>query len=745
MAFSEQKRALGAILCERLAGEAELLQRGRDFAGKIARKLLFALRILALRRDRDPARKIVPESTGIEVIFSAFDRCGTAHLWLSSMFGSGIPYFAEARMYGALRPVINRVLRCGKMVLGGVHAGKIVGLPTASRLLKVRRSMDRKGCRVADVHDPIALELFKNAVFSIADEMALTVFRTTYSGVLKDNMDYSTGFADADGKLAAQGLTLPGHLGSVPTAMESIMRHFRDDMAPGDVFIMNDPFDGGMHLPDIFIFKPLYHAGERLAFACTVCHHTDVGGRVAGSNASDSTEIYAEGLRIAPMKLYEAGKINKTIMTFIEKNVRLPVQVFGDLRAQLAACHIAEKQFAEIVARYGPKQTTLYLKEIIDYAERLTRAALLQLPDGEWSFEDWIDDDGVDYGKPIRLFVTIRKTGDHMVVDWTGTNRQVKGAINNTLSYTKAAAYTGVRSVLPPGIPNNEGVFRAIEVICPPGTVGNGVLPAACAARGLTGFRMVDCMFGALAMMLPDRVKAAGDGGNTGISIGGYHEDRKPFVYVDFTCGAWGARPWADGLDGNSHMFANMASHSIEVTEAEHPIQLTAYEFVPDKAGAGKYRGGVPFRRDYVFQEHEGVLQVRSDRRDHRPFGLYGGSPGAPSENYLNPDTENRLLPSKLTINIKLGDVFRHVLAGAGGWGDPLERDPAAVLRDVRNELLSPEKAAADYGVIVNVRDWTIDQAATARRREEIRKARDWEAVPKVQWHDPVPLARAAE
>jgi hypothetical protein len=238
------------------------------------------------------------------------------------------------------------------------------------------------------------------------------------------------------------------------------------------------------------------------------------------------------------------------------------------------------------------------------------------------------------------------------VVDWTGTNPQVKGAINNTLSYTKAASYTGVRSVLPPGIPNNEGVFRAIQVICPPGTVGNGVLPAACAARGLTGFRMVDCMFGALAMMLPDKVKAAGDGGNTGISIGGYSVERKPFVYVDFTCGAWGARPWADGLDGNSHMLANMASHSIEVTEAEHPIQLTAYEFVPDKAGAGKFRGGVPFKRDYRFLEEEGMLQVRSDRRDHRPFGLYGGSPGGPSENYLNPDAENRLLPSKLTMTI---------------------------------------------------------------------------------------------
>jgi N-methylhydantoinase B len=588
-------------------------------------------------------------------------------------------------------------------------------------------------------HDPIAFELFKNAMFSIADEMALTVFRTTYSGVLKDNMDYSTGFADAEGKLVAQGLTLPGHLGSVPTAMESIMRHYRDDMAPGDVFIMNDPFDGGMHLPDIFVFKPLFHAGERIAFACTVCHHSDVGGRVAGSNASDSTEIYAEGLRIAPLKFYEAGKLNKTLATFIERNVRLPVQVFGDLRAQLAACHIAERQFAELVARYGPDRTRAYMRETIDYAERLTRAALEKLPDGEWSFEDWIDDDGVDYGQPIRLFVRLRKRGGHMVVDWTGTHPQVKGAINNTLSFTKAASYTGVRSVLPPGIPNNEGVFRAIEVICPPGTVGNGVLPAACAARGLTGFRMTDCMFGALAMMLPDRVKAAGDGGNTGVSIGGYYADRRPFIYVDFTCGAWGARPWADGLDGNSHMFANMASHSIEVTEAEHPISLLAYEFVPDKAGAGKYRGGVPFRRDYRFNEAEGVLQVRSDRRDHRPFGLYGGSPGQPSENYLNPEVENRVLPGKLTMTVRRGDVFRHVLAGAGGWGDPLERDPAAVLRDVRNELLSPDKAAADYGVVADTARWTIDEAATKRRREAMRAARGWREVPTVQWHDPLP------
>src|SRR6266446_3894474 len=594
------------------------------------------------------------------------------------------------------------------------------------------------------LHDPIAFELFKNALFAIADEMALTIVRTTYSGVLKDNMDFSTAFADADGKLVAQGLTLPGHLGSIPTALEATMRHYGETMQPGDVFIMNDPFDGGMHLPDIFVFKPLYIAGQRLAFAATVWHHTDVGGRVAGSIASDSTEIYQEGLRIPPLKMYDAGQRNDTLFAFIEKNVRVPVKVFGDLRAQLAACHIAERQFLELVQRYGADTVQVYMREVIDYAERLTRAAVRELPDGVYSFEDWIDDDGVDYGKPIRLCVTLTKQGDGIVADWTGSAPQGKGAINNTLSFTKAATYCAIRSILPPGIPNNEGVFRAIEVIAPAGTIANAVLPAACAARGLTGVRMVDCCFGALAMMVPERVFAASDGGNTGISIGGYHADRTPFIYVDFTCGTWGGRPFADGLDGNSNMFANMASTSVEVTEAEHPIAILAYEFIPDKAGAGKYRGGTPYRRDYRFLEAEGILQVRADRRAFRPYGLYGGYPGKPSWNYLNPDRENRLLESKFTMTIQRGDVFRHEVAGAGGWGDPLERDPAAVLKDVRNEMISLHAAADDYGVIINAPTWAVDAVATQRRRTSIRAARGWTAVPKVLGEEPQKGTEAA-
>ncbi len=580
------------------------------------------------------------------------------------------------------------------------------------------------------ISDPIEFELFKNALFGVADEMALTVFRTTYSGVLKDNMDYSTALFDGAGVVVAQGLTLPGHLGSMPTAMASVQATFAGRIDPGDVFIFNDPFAGGMHLPDVFVFKPIFQGESTIAWAGTVCHHTDVGGRVPGSNASDSTEIYQEGLRIPPLKLYERGARNETLFSLIEKNVRVPVKVFGDLRAQLAACHIAEQAILDLAAHYGAEKLADYMTELVDYAERMTRAALRELPDGTYDFLDHIDDDGIDVGRPIPLKVTITKAGDSVLVDWTGTSPQVKGAINNTLSYTKSASYCAIRSILPQNIPTNEGVFRAISVTAPAGTIANGLLPAACAARGLTGFRMVDCMFGALAKMLPNEVFAASDGGNTGVSIGGYHADRTPFIYVDFTCCAWGARPYADGLDGNSHIYANMASQPIEVTETEQPLQITAYEFIQDAMGPGKWRGGAPFRREYKLLAHEAILQVRSDRHDFRPFGLYGGGPGRPSMNYLNPDRNPAPLPSKLTMNMKQGDLFRHEVAGAGGWGDPLERDPKLVLKDVRNDFVSPRSAREDYGVVLTGDPLAVDDAATRETRRRMREARRWDAVP---------------
>jgi len=582
--------------------------------------------------------------------------------------------------------------------------------------------------------DPVTLELFKNALLSIADEMAVTICCTTYSGVLRDNMDFSTAFTDGEGRLVGQGLTIPLHLGSVPTALREVLERFEGDIHPGDLFILNDPYAGGMHLPDVFIFKPIFCDGERLAFAATVCHHVDVGGRVPGSNASDSTEIYQEGLRIPPIKLYERGVRNDTLWQIIETNVRLPVQIFGDLRAQLAACNIAEKQFNELVDHYGIDVTKHYMHAVIDYAERMARAAIRELPDGAFSFEDWIDDDGIERDRPIRLYCTISKQGDGLLVDWNGTSPQVKGAINCTLSFTKAVSYAAIRSVLGNDIPCNEGLFRTIEVIAPEGSINNMLPPAACAARGLTGFRMGDCLFGALAMMLPNRVFAASDGGNTCVSIGGYTAERKPFIFVDFTCGSWGGRPWADGVQGNSNMFANMACQSVEVIEAENPLQVRAFEFITDRAGAGTYRGGVPYRRDYRMLEEEAVLQVRSDRRRVRPYGLYGGHAGKPSNNVLNPNRKSCVLDSKLIMTMYRDDVFRHEWPGGGGWGDPLTRDPLAVLDDVRNEFVSEQAARDEYGVVVDTTVWQVDVAATERWRTKMHEARGDIAPDDVKW-----------
>jgi len=480
-----------------------------------------------------------------------------------------------------------------------------------------------------------------------------------------------------------------------------------------------------MHLPDIFVFKPIFADGQVIAYGATICHHTDVGGRVPGSNASDSTEIYAEGLRIPPLKLYERGRPNETLFRMIERNVRLPARVFGDLRAQLAACEMAARGMAELVGRHGADGVRALVAETMDYSERLTRHCLAELPDGEATFTDWIDDDQIDVGRPIPLVCTIRKHGDAMEIDWTGSAPQVKGAINNTWSYTAAASFTAVKSVLAVNMPNNDGVFRPITVIAPEGTITHALPPAACAARGLTGFRAADCCFGALAMLYPDRVFAACEGGNTGITIGGYDTDRKPFIYVDFLSGAWGARPWADGPDANTSMFANMASFSVEVIETENPLEVLDYAMVPDTGGAGRFRGGVSLRRTWRMLAEEGILQVRADRQAHRPYGLQGGGAGAAGRNVLDPGlpTEENL-HAKLTMTLRREQVFRHELPGGGGWGDPLDRDFSSIAKDLRDGLVTIEGVARDYGVVAAGDPPVIDTAATEALRARLRATR---------------------
>ncbi len=400
------------------------------------------------------------------------------------------------------------------------------------------------------LRDPITFEVVKNAFIALADELAITVVRTAHSQVVRDSMDFSTAICDARGRVVAQGLGIPLHLGAIPDAMDALLNRFDGDIGPGDVFAFNDPDEGGMHLPDIFVIKPVFAREELVGYAACVAHHADIGGRMPGGNAVDSTEIFQEGLQIPLLKLYEGGRLNETLMTLLMRNVRIPAVVRGDLDAQLAACHTGEAGLLELVDRYTAAGVSALADEILDYTEGLVRAEIIRIPDGEYTFQDHIDDDGFGSG-PIPIRVTLTISGDELTADFTGTSPQVRSALNATPSFAKSAVYAGLKCVLPSDIPSNAGFQRPVSVRIPEGSILRPRRPAPRAARGLTGFRTLDAVLGALAQAVPDRVAAAGEGGATMIAIGGTHADGEAFVFVDFMCGGWGARPDRDGIDGD--------------------------------------------------------------------------------------------------------------------------------------------------------------------------------------------------
>lgn len=572
--------------------------------------------------------------------------------------------------------------------------------------------------------DPITLAVVKSALDSIVDEMAYTVIRTARSEIIKDVMDYSAALCDGRGRMIAQARTIAQHLGAVPDAMESVLAEFAGDLHPGDVVAMNDPYLGGMHIPDVFLFMPIFVEGRIEAFAVVIGHQTDMGGRVPGSNASDSTEIYQEGLRLPPVKLYERGVESRSVRRIIERNVRVPDRVLGDIGAQYAACKVGERELLKLYARHGTEQLHAYTEALLDYAERLTRAEIARWPKGRFTFTDYLDSDGFDdVPVPITVAITVHDDG-HLTCDWTGSAAQVKAALNSTLSFTKSCTYLSVRSVLRQDAPNNAGVFRCIDVIAPEGTILNPLPPGACAARALTGYRMLDVMLGALAQALPDRVPAAGEGGNTVLSIGGLAAGRKPFVIVDMITGAWGGRPDKDGMEAVTNPSQNMSNTPVEVLEQQHPIRIDEYGFVPDSAGAGVWRGGLGLRRRYTLLNDEATLQLRSDRMRFRPYGLAGGRPGSGTRNVLNPDTEAREMPAKFAVTLRRGDVILHEQPGGGGFGDPFARDPERVAADVRNEKISVEYARREHGVAIDPATLDVDADATAA----LRAARDGQA-----------------
>ncbi len=566
--------------------------------------------------------------------------------------------------------------------------------------------------------DPVRLELVKNAIGSVVDEMVLTVVRIAYSSIMKDTMDLSSAFCDARGRMIAQGLSLPLHLGSIPDAMDAVRAEYGDTLAEGDIVVFNDPYQGGMHLPDIFMVKPVFVGERRIGYAVVVAHHNDMGGRVPGSSAADSTEIFQEGLQIPVLKLYDRGVPNETLISMIRRNVRIPDVIMGDIDAQIAACRIADRGMNELAARFGVDQLEQYFDELLDYSEREARRTIRAIPDGEYRFCDYLDDDGVDFGRPVKVCAHVLVRGEDLTMDLSETSPQVRGAINSTLSFAKSAVYFAIRAIMDSDAPNNAGFMRPIRVIAPEGSLLNPRRPGAVAARGVSGFRLIDAIFGALAQAVIERPRAAGEGGTTSYSIGGYDDDGRFILFREAIMGAWGGGLEREGIDGVANPAANISNAPVEMVENQAPIRVERYELDADSGGAGRWRGGMAVTRQLRFLGARATLQLRSDRRNFPPYGLAGGKPGRGSMNLLDEgDGQWSELPTKFTRAISKGHAFCHTSAGGGGYGEPYLRDAEKVLADVRNGKVSIAAAERDYGVVVQPRPWRIDAEATARLR----------------------------
>ena len=594
--------------------------------------------------------------------------------------------------------------------------------------------LTRRGQAAADHHafaaDPVTQELVANGLASIADEMATTIFRTAHSTIVRDVMDFSAALCGPTGETVAQAVTIPLHLGSIPHAMEVLLEKHRDGIGPGDMFIMNDPFDGGMHTSDIYVVKPVFLGDDLVGFAVSVAHHADVGGRVPGTTACDNTSVFQEGLRIPWLPLYRAGKPVAEVFELIRANVRIPRMTLGDIRAEIAACNVAERGLQEMAEKYGSAVLAEIMTGLIDHTERLVRAEMATWPDGSASFTDYLDSDGVDT-REVAIVVDLKIEHGEVFVDLSRSSPMVQGALNCTHSFTQASVYLPILSALETRIPNTAGAFRPIKVTTKPGTIAHVLTPGASSMRGVTGFRICDAVNGALAQLIPHRIPAAGEGGNSLAIFTGTDARGEEYVYYELVVGTWGARPTADGNDGLSNPCASVANIPVEVAEADFPILVEHYGLVADTGGPGQYRGGLALERRWRALTPDVALGVRTDRQHHRPYGLNGGASGTPSANLVSAgdadaafDPQGAVsLPPMFSTTLAAGGAYHHRMAGGGGWGDPLLRDPDAVARDVLNDKVTIAAAAEHYGVVLGG-DGAPDLAATDALRSSQRDAR---------------------
>ncbi len=545
---------------------------------------------------------------------------------------------------------------------------------------------------------PVEIELLRNALTSIADEMAITEVRAAYSTVVRDLLDFSTAVCDRNGRVLAQGLTLAIQLGAIPR----FMQHIRERIPrprPGDVYLVNDPWQGGVHLPDFFFAKPVFleREDEPVAYAGIVSHMVDVGGRFPGGISVTAASLWEEGLVIPIVPLVQAGELNRAVLDIVAANVREPGKVLGDIRAALAGLATCERQVQELAARLGRETLRRQMDAFLQHSERSTRAALLAIPNGEAAAEGFLDDDGCG-GPPVRLCCRITKRDDRLLFDYTGTAGQVPGGINCTVGDAISVSTFVAGAAVGEDATVNDGFSRCIETTIPDGTVASARRPAAISARGTLLYRLADIASTAMAQIVADRLPA--EGSNPGlITFSGHRPDGRPWICMDFVQGGWGATAAHDGVPGASHAISNTGNIPIEAIEQEFPLRVTEYELLADTAGQGEFAGAPAVCREYEVLADDVALGYRIERQAFPPQGVGGGGPGAAARCHVRRaggDWEE--VAPKWSTRLGAGDAFRMELPGGGGFGVASARTPEAIERDLASGLLSASRAAELYG-----------------------------------------------
>ncbi len=568
--------------------------------------------------------------------------------------------------------------------------------------------------------DPILVEVIKNELAAITEEMAIAVWKTGRSAMVKTG-DFATAICDGQGRLLGQGYAAPFQLAFFIEMMPYILDKFGGSFTPGDVIVVNDPYAGITHMPDVAIVAPAFWNDQLVAFTLAYSHHTDIGGRFPGGFSSQCTETYEEGLRLPILKLYAGGVRNEALLDTILANVRVSDEWLGDVEAKIAGCWRGEQEIRALLDKYGVETYESSCDYLIDYAERATRAAIREIPPGEYVHEDVFEDDGFGTdaaAMPIKL--TLRVEDDTLSVDFTGTSPQARGAINLPLSMTKATVYGTIKSIVGEDVLPNVGFIRPIQVITEPGSLVNPRFPAAVGGRAPLFFRVFDMLFRVLAKALPDRTPIPGEGGDV-LHLTGEKADGTPYAMMDIFFGGWGGRPKKDGIDGVAPMsFGSYGTIPAELLEREYPLVIDGFGYVPDTAGAGKYRGSLSIYKQWRFLQ-PGKAMVRTNRLLRASDGMAGGQPGALSTNILNPGDENQELPRKahMHLDVKPGDRIYHVVCASGGHGDPLEREPEKVLADVKDEKLTIGYARKQYAVVIDPQDLTVDWEQTDALRQD--------------------------